>query len=241
MLSEHFYRSVVSINKFDSLSQTSFTVGSGFFVFYDNEYYLVTNKHVVSNLTSFTVNFVNSDKYNQRLIRIDQNSKDFYKYLIQKNKKVDISILWISKKLFVNHKIDAIDILKEAYTMADLQNNNISEGSIVYLIGHPLNLTSRFQLYPLVRQGIIAQIRKMFDLDYKFKHILVDGFAFPGNSGGPVVLLVQNFNGTSIIKTNYLIGFTVASINANSLIGTSENIGITVVISTDHILECITQ
>ena len=60
------------------------------------------------------------------------------------------------------------------------------EGDGVFVIGFPLGLVGDARNYPIVRYGVIARIQ-----DWIRRHqdtFLVDAPAFPGNSGGPVVL-----------------------------------------------------
>ena len=65
----------------------------------------------------------------------------------------------------------------------------ISEGDGVFIIGFPVGWRPAGQDYPIVRQGVFAQIRGW--LNHEHKTFLVDGSGFPGNSGGPAVTKPQ--------------------------------------------------
>ncbi len=60
------------------------------------------------------------------------------------------------------------------------------EGDGVFLIGFPLGLVGDARNYPIVRYGVIARIQDWTRRDQST--FLIDAPAFPGNSGGPVVL-----------------------------------------------------
>ena len=60
------------------------------------------------------------------------------------------------------------------------------EGDGIFVIGFPLGLVGDARNYPIVRYGVVARIQ-----DWIRGHqdtFLIDAPAFPGNSGGPVVL-----------------------------------------------------
>lgn len=61
-----------------------------------------------------------------------------------------------------------------------------AEGDGVFLIGFPLGMVGEARNFPVVRYGAVARIQ-----DWILRHadtFLIDAPAFPGNSGGPVVL-----------------------------------------------------
>ncbi len=70
------------------------------------------------------------------------------------------------------------------------QVRQISEGDGVFVLGFPLGLLGEERNYPIVRQGAVARIQ-----DWLHGHsetFLIDAPAFPGSSGGPVVLRPQS-------------------------------------------------
>ena len=60
------------------------------------------------------------------------------------------------------------------------------EGDDVFVIGFPLGLVGDARNHPVVRYGVIARIQDWIRRDQNA--FLIDAPAFPGNSGGPVVL-----------------------------------------------------
>ena len=60
------------------------------------------------------------------------------------------------------------------------------EGDGVFVIGFPLGLVGDARNYPVVRYGVVARIQDWIRRDQDT--FLIDVPAFPGNSGGPVVL-----------------------------------------------------
>lgn len=80
------------------------------------------------------------------------------------------------------------------------------EGDGVFVIGFPLGLVGNARNYPIVRYGVIARIQ-----DWIRRHqgtFLIDAPAFPGNSGGPVILKPETtaIAGTKPITHCLLVG-----------------------------------
>ena len=80
------------------------------------------------------------------------------------------------------------------------------EGDGVFVIGFPLRLVGDARSYPIVRYGVIARIQ-----DWIHRHqdtFLIDAPAFPGNSGGPVILKPESaaITGTKAITHCLLVG-----------------------------------
>ena len=61
----------------------------------------------------------------------------------------------------------------------------LSEGDEVFIIGFPTGFEKDNKNWPVVRQGVLAQIQPY--LQGKAGIFLIDGSVFGGNSGGPVV------------------------------------------------------
>ena len=91
-------------------------------------------------------------------------------------------------------------------TPSDDEKRHIVEGNGVFVLGFPLGLTGKTRNYPIVRQGVIARIQDWLRGDEST--FLIDSSAFPGNSGGPVVLKPENtaIRGTERITHSLLIG-----------------------------------
>jgi hypothetical protein len=90
-----------------------------------------------------------------------------------------------------------------------LKANSVQAGAPVFLIGFPLGLRSEKYTLPILRKGIVARQ----DTD----GIIVDGFVFPGNSGGPVVyepvIQVGDNLTTSLLQGSWLVGLVSSEIS----------------------------
>jgi hypothetical protein len=90
-----------------------------------------------------------------------------------------------------------------------LQSKSVEVAAPVFLIGFPLGLRSEKYANPIVRRGIVG--RK------DAGNIVVDGFVFPGNSGGPVVyeptIQVASPLTTSLLQGSWLVGLVVSEIS----------------------------
>ena len=86
------------------------------------------------------------------------------------------------------------------------QWQHVKEGSGVFVLGFPLGLTGERRNYPIVRHGIIARIQDWQRRDAP--SFLIDSTAFPGNSGGPVILQPEavGLTGAEGIKEPLLLG-----------------------------------
>ena len=66
------------------------------------------------------------------------------------------------------------------------QAQHIVEGNGVFVLGFPLGLVGDARNYPIVRHGVIARIQDWLRGDAST--FLIDASAFPGSSGGPVIV-----------------------------------------------------
>lgn len=80
------------------------------------------------------------------------------------------------------------------------------EGDGIFVIGFPLGLVGDARNYPVVRYGVVARIQDWVRRDHDT--FLIDVPAFPGNSGGPVVLKPETvaIRGTQAISHCLLMG-----------------------------------
>ena len=80
------------------------------------------------------------------------------------------------------------------------------EGDGIFLIGFPLGLVGDARNYPVVRYGAIARIQDW--IQRQQNTFLIDTPAFPGNSGGPVIMKPEAtaISGTRPIRHCLLVG-----------------------------------
>lgn len=90
-----------------------------------------------------------------------------------------------------------------------LKANSVEAGAPVFLIGFPLGLRSKNYALPILRRGIVAR--------RDTTGFIVDGFVFPGNSGGPVVYEPEIKVGanltTTLLQGSWLLGLVVSEIS----------------------------
>ena len=100
----------------------------------------------------------------------------------------DIAVLKF--KGWRNHKLDlAMFVHGQAADKERLVDNALYEGTPIVLIGYPVGmLPSKVRNFPVVQYGYIAQIQGYLAADQTHDVFLVGGAAFPGNSGGPVLI-----------------------------------------------------
>ena len=74
-------------------------------------------------------------------------------------------------------------------TRLQMKRTGFYESTPVAMIGFPVGMIEGGRKnYPAVQTGAIAQIQGYLDGDADYKGFLVDGSAFAGNSGGPIVV-----------------------------------------------------
>jgi S1-C subfamily serine protease len=92
----------------------------------------------------------------------------------------------------------------------ELASQGVTEGDFVFVLGYPMGLVGEHRSVVIVRSGNIARIRDA--LAGTETGYLVDATAFPGNSGGPVVLKpeIVSIQGTAATNKAALIGIVRA-------------------------------
>ena len=83
---------------------------------------------------------------------------------------------------------------------------HVTKGYRVFVLGFPMGLVGEKRTYPIVRHGVIARIQDWLRGDAR--SFLIDSAAFPGNSGGPVLLQPEavGLEGTEVIRRSLLLG-----------------------------------
>ena len=183
---------------------------------YEARIFLVTCKHVIENQSQF----------NQLLIRFNNLSgqgMSTYSLDIRKagslvwtlHPTADVAVVAIDAE-----KMKAADVewnylarVDHALPHERILNGDFSEGDEVFILGFPMGWREGRQDYPIVRHGMVAQIKGLANGDHDT--FLVDGSAFGGNSGGPVLTKgqVSSITGTSLIDRVSLVGMVAASTN----------------------------
>ena len=107
----------------------------------------------------------------------------------------------------------------------------VSEGDAVFVLGFPVGYYADVRNWPVVRQGVVAQIEPY--LRGSARTFLIDGSVFGGNSGGPVVTIPQPLatTGTRQFKKTALIGM-VSGCRLEPALGENADLGIVVPLDT---------
>jgi S1-C subfamily serine protease len=154
----------IIINGNPSESQST-RLGSGFV--YDNEGHIVTNSHVVDEVKTVDVTFVDGNTYTANVIGTDQSS--------------DISVLQIKDSSFLSSSGE----ISTAVPLVIGNSSNLQVGQQIIAIGNPFGLSDT------MTTGIISQVGRLLpnpDTGFSIPDgIETDAAINPGNSGGPLL------------------------------------------------------
>lgn len=216
--------------------------------------YLVTNKHVLENLKVLILRFNPNN---------DQAAKDFTEGVTDVNGKanwtghpdpnIDVAVLTINVDLLKQEglKFGFFESDSHTLTKAQMLDEELSEGDFIYVLGFPMQLVGKDRKHVILRQGVIARIRDLYEM--RSSDFIVDALVFPGNSGGPVVSKpeVVSIEGTKASEKANLIGViksyipyqdvAVSQQTGRPRIIFEENSGLSLVEPVDHILEAINE
>lgn len=223
--------------------------------------YLVTNRHVIQDHLAAT-NGPLSVRLNQKSGGLVQEY-DFPlivdgvpTWRAHPDPLVDIAVVYLNGPWFEQRgiKFDYFHSDFDLLSRSKAKDLGLSEGYGVFVLGFPMNLVGTQQDYVIVRQGSIARVRDTLDSPAEVKIFLIDSFAFPGNSGSPVVLkpetpLEQYPGEKPPIGAAYLLGIVkgylpytdmaVSPQTKHLRVTFEENSGLTEVIPADFIDETI--
>ncbi|HCU06278.1 MAG TPA: hypothetical protein DIC42_01650 [Holosporales bacterium] len=235
---------------------TGFIVGRPITPTLENQTYhtfLVTNKHVIENKAQITIRFnsLNKDQPLDYVIDLLPNGQPIW--IGHQSEEVDIAVLAINPDTLTKAQAEfsffALD--QHVMTIDDMKNEGVSEGDGVFTLGFPMGIIAPQKKHVIVRSGIIARIRDIFDQNEA--SYLIDANVFPGNSGGPVVLRpeITTIEGTKSINKAALIGIVksyvpyrdiaVSQQTGNPRVIFEENSGLALVETIDNVkltVEC---
>jgi hypothetical protein len=218
----------------------------------DYKVHLVTNKHVLRNQQNIILRFnpQNGQAATDFPISLVKGDGSFV-WTGHPTGNVDVAVIGINAQGLLNagmkfsyFKSEA-DILKKQ----DLIDNQISEGDFIYILGYPMGMMPTDRQHVIVRGGIVARIRDLFE--NRSTSFVVDSLVFPGNSGGPVVIkpAVTSIQGTPAYNRAGLIGIVksyipytdvaVSQQTGKARITFEENSGLANVETVDKIIETI--
>ena len=216
--------------------------------------FLVTNKHVLQNLRIVILRFNP---------QTDQAAKDFTEALIDgngihtwtghPNPNIDVAVLPINTQILNEQGLKYAFFCSDDHTLtkANMEELEITEGDFLYVLGFPMGLVAQDRQHVILRQGVIARIRDLYEK--RNTDFIVDALVFPGNSGGPVVLKpeIVSINGTKANSNASLIGLIKSYIPYQDIaisqqtnkprVIFEENSGLSIVEPVDHIIETISE
>lgn len=242
------------------------TVGTGFFYGYlvkddadptkrEYQVFLVTARHVVEGYASG----------NQSPLRARLNGRDkldgqefetssaVAAWSFHSNQNIDVAILPVDlgvlREKGLEHLFFASDL--HAADTRKLKELEVTAGDGIFVLGFPMNLAGKQRNYVIVRSGVIARLSEL--LDGASEKYMIDGFVFPGNSGGPVILKPEamSITGTKSHSSAYLVGivlsyqpyidYGISPQTKRARITFEENSGLADVLPTDFIDEAIRE
>lgn len=188
---QQWLKSVVSIEQGAKHKKEFRPIGTGFLVQSHNKsVILVTAKHVVvdeegkiKNNLVYRLNLKNGESY---VVHEDFLQKDGVDTWFLSNKS-DVAVRFLLKR-------KESDLLTIPLTMF-IDKDHIQPGTPALILGFPMGLRSKKYATPIVRRAMVALNEP--------NRLIVDGFAFPGNSGGPVVYMPAHQIGM-ITLNNYV-------------------------------------
>lgn len=217
--------------------------------------YLVTNKHVLKDLSVILVRFNP---------QTDQSAKDYPVVLTNPatrkqvwtghpDNEIDVAVIPVNFKHVKDEgmKCAFFESDKHTATVDELMKRETTEGDFVYVLGFPMGLVSKDRQHVFVRSGVISRIRDLFEK--RGKDFVIDAPVFPGNSGGPVISKpeITSIQGTKSSNQSSLIGIVKSYIpfidvaisqqTKRPRITFEENSGLTKIEPVDHILQTIAE
>lgn len=215
--------------------------------------YIITNKHVVNKQTTVYVRFNNSVGIGFKDLKLDLRLGDLKIYSEHINKNVDIVAIKIVPQVITDNNLSLswFDLNDHAITLAEMEQTGVNEGSLIYALGFPMNLSSNIVKAPICRLGCISRIEDAFRAGQYAETFLVDAQTFPGNSGGPIISRpeLMSIAGTEKNDKANLIGILSAYIpyretlvsvqTGRERMVSEENSGLTIVHPVDRIKEVV--
>ena len=157
---------------------------------------LVTNRHVAFPTKRHAAfpkapppTHVRFDSPSDGTLHVEElNSLAFGDWTVHPDAGVDIAVraVRINSDLLLGRTSTDSEVFLGDHSTTFARGMQLSEGDGVFIIGFPLDLIGKEQNYPIVRYGVVSRIQDWLRGDRTT--FLIDVPAFPGNSGGPVVV-----------------------------------------------------
>lgn len=177
----------------------------------DFRLWLVTCKHVIEHMKG-----ANKSEIMVRLNKSVQEEMQTFRIDLRKGRgpdwtehsTADVAVIPTSPEDLESKELqwEIFAAGRNTLTRKKAAQAGLSEGDEVFMIGFPPGWRPGKQDYPIVRHGVLAQVRGWFSGNHNT--FLLDGSGFPGNSGGPVVTKPQimDVHESLVVNSSLLIG-----------------------------------
>jgi S1-C subfamily serine protease len=201
--------------------------------------FLVTNRHVFYNNKNkeyvkevlFRLNTTENKSHHFKVSLLNTDGKPTWS--MHQKENVDLAVLPINPNAMNDVKIDYYFFREsDIFFAKDFGTKNISTGDGLFVLGFPMSISGKTKNFVIVRQGIIARVDEEV-LEDGFYYI--DASAYPGNSGGPVIVKpdVVSIQGTASNNSAGLIG-VISSGETYSDVAVSQQTGEPKVVFTEQ-------
>jgi len=201
--------------------------------------FLVTNRHVFYNKKTkeytkevlLRFNTTENKSHHFKVVLLNTDGKPTWS--MHENEKVDLAVLPINADAMTEAKIDFYFFKEnDLFFAKDFGTKNISTGDGLFVLGFPMSISGKAKNFVIVRQGIIARVDEEV-LEEGFYYI--DASAYPGNSGGPVIVKpeIVSIQGTASNNSAGLIG-VISSGETYSDVAVSQQTGEAKVVFTEQ-------
>lgn len=201
--------------------------------------FAVTNRHIFYDDRTkqyikevlFRFNTIDNKSHHFRVSLLNIGGAPIWS--MHSNENVDLAVLPINPNEMNNAKIEYYFFREsDLFFAKDFGVKNISTGDGLFVLGFPMSISGRAKNFVIIRQGVIARVDEEV-LEDGFYYI--DASAYPGNSGGPVVVKPEmvSIEGTSSNNSAGLIG-VISSGETYSDVAVSQQTGEPKVIFTEQ-------
>lgn len=171
--------------------------------------FLITNRHVLEGQDQAILRFNPEPGRRAKAFPIELTKKDGTRTWVgHPDSEIDVAAALLDVDVLDEHGIPARFFAEDEHVLFfdDQRAHHLSEGDGVFIIGFPMGEVGEERNYAVVRNGCVARVRDTLADDSS--EFLVDGFIFPGNSGGPLVLKPEltSVGNTESFQQAYLIG-----------------------------------
>ena len=216
IIPKSFIESVVSIGTRNNNGSISW-IGTGFFVIRKQKEdktqatpFLVSNKHVLELAKQIVIKMKEKDVETLKVFDANLYDKGNPLFVLHPTmpESIDIAVLPLNAQFIMENNLEFpnFDIDEQAMSSSELLENGVDEGSLVHMLGFPMDLVDEESGLPICRLGCVARISvNQISLNH---NILVDIQNFPGNSGSPIIYRpeLSFIEGTKNLNKSVLMG-----------------------------------